>query len=54
MGQVEKKKLTIVGFPAVPFLILLVVILVADYTGLMGDDLLSIIAYLVLFWWYFI
>lgn len=49
MGQVEKKKLTIVGFPAVPFLILLVVILVADYTGLMGDDLLSIIAYLVLF-----
>ncbi len=49
MGQSEKKKLTIVGFPAVPFLILLAVILVADYTGLMGDDILSTIAYLILF-----
>ncbi len=41
------KDLKIQGIPAVPFLIMFVVVMVAVYTGTLGDDILSTIAFLL-------
>ena len=49
MGEKTANKFTISGIPAVPFLIMLAVVLTAVYTQWMGTDVLSTIAYLLLF-----
>lgn len=44
--SLDKKEFTIVGFPVIPFAIMFVVIMAAVYTGTLGTDILSTIAYL--------
>ena len=49
MEESKKKGLTVTGIPAVPFAIMFVIIMIAVYTGKLGDDILSTIAYLTAF-----